>query len=261
MANNEFNIKFDLSQLEEQFSYFKDINKKVAKALDMLAGEAYEKAIKLAQQKLKSRRDTYLKHLSFTKEGQGDNTVYIIMLTEEALWIEDGVKEHNMKDTHLKGKDKVIIPFNHNKNIPSMMPQKQAEMYKEVKSFLKKNKMSLNKPILNKTGSPTISTPGNVKPAASFGSVPSKHVSKKSGKSLLDNLNIYQHESTSKSGKKKITSTAMTFRTLSKDSSDSEWQVPDLKGVKILDEVYDWILQNYEKILQKSLADIIIKGS
>lgn len=257
---NDFNLKFDLSQLQEQMSYFKDLNKNVSKALDNLAGQAYEKAIELAQQKLKSRRDTYLKHLSFTKEGSGDNTVYIIVLSEEALWIEEGVAAHNMKSTHLNGKDKVVIPFQHNKGIPSMMPQKQADMYKEVKSFLKKNKMSLNKPILNKTGSPTISTPGNVKPAASFGSVPSKHVSKKSGKSLLNNLNVYQHESTSQSGKKKTTSTAMTFRTLSRNSSDSEWNVPNLPGAKILDEVYDWILQNYERILQESLANIIITG-
>ncbi len=257
---NDFNIKFDLSPLVEQMSYFKDIDKKLATALDSLAGQAYEKAIELAQQKLKSRRDTYLKHLSFTKQGQGNDTVYLIVLSEEALWIEEGMSAHNMKDTHLNGKDKVIIPFQHNKGMPSMMPKKQAELYKEVKSFLKKNKMSLNKPIMDKAGKSNISSAGNVKPAASFGSVPSKHVSKKTGESVLNRLNVYQHQSQTKTGKTKTTSTAMTFRTLSQNSDKSEWNVPQLPPAKILDEVYDWILQNYEKIMQESIGDVLLKG-
>lgn len=257
----DFEIKFDLNELKEQFDFFKNINKHLSKAMDNLAGQAYEKAIELAQEKLKSRRDTYLKNLSFKKEGQGENTIYYIVLSEKALWIEDGVPAHNMRDTHLNGKDKIIIPFQHNKGQPSMMPQKQADMYKDVKSFLKKQKLSLNKPINDSSGKPILSSPGNVKPAASFGSVPSKHVSKKSGESLLNRLNIYQSNTQDKSGNSKMTTTAMTFRTLSKNSPDDTWNVPELKPVHILDEVYDWILQNYEKILMEQLPDLILKGS
>ncbi len=257
----DFDLKFDLSKLQEQFDFFKNINKNLSQAIDNLAGQAYEKAIELAQQKLKSRRDTYLKHLSFKKEGQGENTIYYIILSEEALWIEDGVPAHNMKDTHLKGKDKVVIPFQHNKGQASMMPQKQADMYKDVKSFLKKQKMSLNKPINDSAGKPILSSPGNIKPAASFGSVPSQHKSKKTGESLLNRLNIYQSATQDKGGKSKMTTTAMTFRTLSKNSPDDAWNVPELKPVHILDEVYDWILQNYEKIMMEQLPDLILKSS
>lgn len=257
----EFDLKFDLSQLEKEFHFFKDINKHLTQAMDNLAGQAYEKAIELAQQKLKSRRNTYLANLSFKKEGSGENTMYYIVLDEKALWIEEGMAAHNMKDTHLKDKDKVIIPFEHNKGQPSMMPKKQQELYGEVKSFLKKQKMSLNKPINDNAGKPILSSPGNVKPAASFGSVPSKHVSKKTGESVLNRLNIYQTATKGANGKEKITKTAITFRTLSKNSGDGEWNVPELKAAKILDEVYSWILQNYQKILMEQLPGLIIQGS
>ncbi len=125
----DFNLKFDLSQLEKELNFFKNINKHLSKAMDNLAGQAYEKAIELAQEKLKSRRDTYLKNLSFKKEGSGSETIYYIILSEPALWIEDGVPAHSMKSTHLKDKEKVIIPFNHNNGQPSMMPQKQQQLF------------------------------------------------------------------------------------------------------------------------------------
>lgn len=256
----DFALQFDLSQLEKEFSFFKNINKQLNQAIDNLAGQAYEKAIELAQQKLKSRRDIFLKNLEFKKEGSGDNTIYTIVLSEPALWIEEGMPAHNMKATHLNGKDKIIIPFKHNKGQPSMMAPKQQELYKDVKSFLKKQKLSLNKPINDNSGKPILSSPGNVRAAASFSKVPSLVKSKKSGESVLNRLNVYQHSTQDKQGKQKITSTAMTFRTLSKNSSDSEWNVPDLKAVKILDEVYSWILENYEKILMEQLPDLILKG-
>ncbi len=258
----DFGIQFDLSQLEKEFNFFKDINKHLNKAVENLAGQAYEQAIKLTQtgsKKLTSRQALYLKNLEFKKEGSGKDAIYIIVLHEPAMWIEEGVKAHNMKDTHLNGKKKVIIPFNHNKSQPSMMAPKQQELFKEVKSFLKKNKVSLNKPINDNSGKPIISSPGNVKPAASFSKVPSKTVSKQSGESVLNRLNVYQHATKDKAGKSKITSTAMTFRTLSENSEG--WDVPDLKAALILDEVYSWILENYEKILMEQLPDLILKGA
>jgi hypothetical protein len=263
----DFGIQFDLSELEKEFNFFKDINKHLNKAIEKLAGEAYEKAIQFVQQgpsKLTSRQAEYLKNLEFKKEGSGKDAMYIIILHEPAMWIEEGVKAHNMKDTHLKGKDKVIIPFNHNKRNAkgevqsSMMAPKQQDLYKEVKSFLKKNKVSLNKPINDNSGKPIISSPGNIKPAASFGKVPSKTVGKNSGESVLNRLNVYQHATKDKSGKSQITSTAMTFRTVSKNSEG--WDVPDLKAALILDKVYSWILENYEKILMEQLPDLILQG-
>jgi hypothetical protein len=255
-----FDLKFDLSQLEKEFNFFKNINKQLSNAMDNLAGQAYEKAIELAQEKLKSRRDPFLNNLEFKKEGSGDRAVYIIVLHDAGLWVEEGVEAHNMKDTHLKGKDKVVIPFNHNKMQSSMMPQKQQQLYKEVKSFLKKQKISMTKPINDNSGKPIISSPGAVKPAASFSKVPSSIKSKKSGESVLNRLNVYQHSTQGKDGKQKVSKTAMTFRTLSKNSGDNEWNVPDLKAANILDEVYSWILENYEKILMEQLPDLILRG-
>ncbi len=256
MANQV--LSFDLSELEREFNFFKDITKHLSDSLENLAAEAYERAVQIANEKLTSRRADYLGALKFYKDKAND--VYVIELNQSAMWIEEGIHLHNMKQTHLKGKDSVIIPFNHNKNIPSMMSSKQQQTYGEIKSFLRKQKVSLTKPIKDTSGAPILSSPGNVKPAASFNKIPSKTVSKKSGESVLNRMQIYQHETKDKQGNSKISKTMITFRTLSKNSKDSEWNVPAQDGVLILDRVYDFILQNYQEILMKSLPDLILSG-
>lgn len=255
-----YGLQFDLSQLEKEFSFFNDINKRLENAIETLAAQAYGQAIKLTQEQLTSRRNTFLENLSFSKEGSGKDAVYVIILNAKAMWIEEGHEAFNLKDT-LKGETSRVVPFKHNSNQPSLQSAKQQQAYSEIKSFLKKNKVSLSKPITNQAGQPILSSPGNVRPAATFSKVPSSTVSKKSGESILNRMNIYQHETTGKGGQKSIQKSIMTFRTVSQNSDTSEWNIPPLKAAKIMDQTYQWILENYEKIISEALVDIIVSGA
>ena len=132
-----------------------------------------------------------------------------------------------------------------------MSSDKQKQILSDVKDFIKSQKLSLNKPM------GTQSMGGKVKPVRSFPTVPSKITNKK-GQSVLNKMNVYQTSMPTKSGGTKTQSTVMTYRTLTSDSDG--WDVPELKGAKILDQVYDWILQNYERILQERLPALILGG-
>lgn len=244
----DFEIKFDLTQLTEQFQFFKDINKKVGLAVDVLAAQAYAKAIELVQQQIRSNRNLYLENLEFTSTGSGDSKVYLIILHESAMFIEQGVKEHSLQSVALKGGEKSrVIPFVNNKNIPSMSSDKQKQILSDVKTFLSSQKMSLNKKIGSGEGK-----------VASFSKVPSQMKSKHSGESVLNRLNVYQTQMPKNGGGTKTQSTAMTFRTLKADGPD--WLIPELKAKLILDQVYDWIIQNYKRILQEQLQFLILNG-
>jgi hypothetical protein len=249
LMSEDFKISFDLTELTKEFKYFKDIEKRVSGAIDVLAAQAYGQAIKLVQQQIRSQRNLYLENLEFTSQGSGDNKVWLIILHENAMWIEEGSKAHTLQEVALKGGAKSrVIPFNNNKNIPSMSSDKQKSIQQDVKKFLNTQKISLNKPIGSVAGK-----------VASFNKVPSKTTSKHSGESVLNRMNLYQTKTISKTGKSTTHTTAMTFRTLSADGTD--WNIPEYKAKKILDQTYDWILTNYEKIVTEQLQLIVVKGN
>lgn len=253
MAGNNFNLEINFDQFKQQVAKISNAGDIFKQALDLVATQAYGEAIRLAQEKLRSTRNLYLENLALEKSNDIKNPTYIIVLREKALWVEEGVAAHNMKKTHLKNKDHVVIPFQHNKNIPSLMSNKQYNIYKEIKSILKQEKISLAKPITNAKGVPVISTVKKITPAAIITNVPSQFKSKATGQSILNNLTIYQNEiKTAKSTK--VQKTIMTFRTLNKQSTG--WNVPELKGAKIFDQVYQWILENYLRIVTEQLGKI-----
>lgn len=253
MANNPFSLNVDFSQFQQQLEKLLNIEPIINKSIEVLAAQAYGAALQKVQEKLRSTRNIYLENLALEKKNQGKDPIYIIVLREKALWIEEGVPAHNLKKTHLKKRNSVIIPFQHNKNQPSLMSEKQQQIYKEIKTVLRKEKISLAKPILNNSGAPIISTVKKITPAAIITNIPSQFKSKSSGESILNNLNVYQHQINTKQGTK-VQKTLMTFRTLNKKSSG--WDIPTLPAAKILDQTYQWILENYLKIIMEQLMRI-----
>jgi len=254
MANDSgFKLDINFDQFRQQLSKISGIENIFLNALDVVAVQAYSEAVRLAQNKLRSTRNLYLENLILEKPKSKKNPVYIIVLRDKATWIEEGVPAHNLKKTHLKNRNSVVIPFKHNQNIPSLMSSKQQVIYNEIKKTLKKEKISLKNPITNTQGVPVISTVKKIIPAAIITDVPSQFKSKQTGKSILNNLTIYQHETKTPKGKS-VQKTIMTFRTLNKNSKG--WDIPELKGVKILDEVFSWILENYLKIITEQLIRI-----
>lgn len=253
MASNGLSVNINFDQFKEQLQKIPKLEQVFRDSLDLVAVQAYAEAIRLVQAKLRSNRNIYLENLALEKSKNKNDPTYIIVLREKALWVEEGVPAHNLKKTHLKNRESVIIPFQHNKNIPSLMSNKQQLIYKEIKSALRKEQINLSRPITNSKGVPVISTLKKITPAAILTNVPSQFKSKATGQSILNNLNIYQHEIKTPKGVK-IQKTLMTFRTLNKNSTG--WNVPELKGVKILDEVYTWILENYTRIIAEKLMNI-----
>ena len=253
MANTGLSVNINFDQFKEQLQKVTKVEQVFRDSLDLVAAQAYAEAIRLVQLKLRSNRNLYLENLSLEKSKNKNDPTYIIILREKALWIEEGVPAHNLKKTHLKNRESVIIPFQHNKNIPSLMSEKQQLIYKEIKSALRKENINLSKPITNIKGLPVLSTAKRVTPAAILTDVPSQFKSRATGQSILNNLNVYQHQIKTPRGNK-VQKTLMTFRTLNKSSTG--WNIPELKGVKILDEVYTWILENYTKVITEKLMNI-----
>lgn len=249
---SNFSFTLDIKPLTDQFAKIKGIDASLKKAIDSLATQAYGEAIRLVQLKLRSNRNLYLENLALDKKQTGGAPEYVIILRDKAMWIEEGLPARNLKDSHLKGKQSVVIPFTHNKNQRSLMSDKQFMIYDEIKAALKQEKISLTRPILNSNGSIALSTVKKIVPAATLVNVPSYFKSKSTGQSILNNLQVYQHQGPGPNAK--VKKTLMTFRTMSANSKG--WDVPELKGVKILDEVYQWILDNYSRIITQSIERI-----
>jgi hypothetical protein len=120
---------------------------------------------------------------------------------------------------------------------------------------MKENKIPLTKPILDKSGKPVISSPSSPRAAAMIKKVNSAYKGSVSGKSVLNNLNIYQTERTNRAGNKVIDRQYFTFRTLSKNSK-AKWTIPARDGIKVFDEIFKWVNENYKKFLDEQLKNI-----
>ncbi len=137
------------------------------------------------------------------------------------------------------------------------MSQQQSKLFTDIKVAMKQNNIPLKKPITDNTGKPVLSTATKPRAAAMIKNVESSIKGSASGESVLNRLNIYQTASKNRNGKDVINKTMLTFRTLSKNSK-SPWQIPARDGIKVLDQVYQWLQSNYERILSESLKNMQI---
>ncbi len=261
MADN-VKVTINVEPLLKTIQNLKELKKPINQSIERLSMAAYNQAIALVNQKLKSDRERgiYLKNLHFEKNSTGGFNTYLIILDEEALFIEDGHPDQDMRKTHLKGREYVRIPFKHSDKVPSGEKSKQGDILREIKTAMKENKVPLTKTILDKSGAPILSTPASPRAAAMIKKVNSVYKGSVSGKSILNNLNVYQTERTNRAGNKAIDRTYLTFRTLSKNSK-AKWVIPGKPGINVFDEIYKWIEQNYNKFMDEQLKnlEIIIK--
>lgn len=257
MASNDIKVTLNLEPLIKTIKQLQELKKPINQSIERLAMAAFDQAVSLANQKLKSdrERNLFLQNLHFEKNKMGGFDSYLIILEEPAMFIEDGAPAIDMRKTHLKGRKYVRIPFKHpGKEIPGMK-DKQQNLVREIKTAMKENKMPLTKPIVNSKGSPIISTPEKPRAAALIKKVNSMYKGSRSGKSILDNLTVYQTERTNNRGNKTIDRQYMTFRTLSNESN-AEWKIPAKKGVDIFSEIYKWIEISYSKFLDDQLKNL-----
>lgn len=255
MANNEIKVTINVEPLIKTIKQLSELKKPINQSIERLAMAAFDQAVALVNQKLKSDRERgiYLKNLHFEKNKTGGFDKYLIILDEPALYIEDGHPDIDMKKTHLKGRDYVRIPFKHKEK--GSEKNKQNDMMREIKTALKENKIPITKPILDKKGSAILSTKENPRAAAMIKRVNSNYKGSVSGQSFLNNLNVYQTERTNRAGNKVIDKTYMTFRTLSKNSK-AKWVIPGKPGINVFDDIYKFIETNYQKFLDEQLKNL-----
>ncbi len=262
MAADNIKVVVNVEPLLKTINSLKELKKPINQSIERLAMAAYNQAIALVNQKLKSDREKgiYLKNLHFEKNSTGGFNTYLIILNEEALFIEDGAPDQDMRKTHLKNRDYVRIPFKHSDKVPAGEKSKQSDIVREIKTAMKENKIPLTKAIVDKNGNPVLSAPGQPRAAAMIKKINSAYKGSVSGQSILNNLNVYQTERINRAGNKTIDRTYLTFRTLSKNSS-AKWIIPGKPGIKIFDEVYKWIETSYQKFMDEQLKnlELIIK--
>lgn len=224
----------------------KEVERDLYDAVEIVARRSEAKTRELAAEQLHSRFNLYDDGLKFQEIGKG---MYLLELDESALWIEEGRDAGSMVDDLLRKNPKISkkgekyksIPFEHSK-LPSQQTQKARQITEMIKTELKKRNIPYKKIEFDKSGNPRLGLIHTIKDIQ--GPKPSK--SAKHG--ALEGLAIYQTKT--KTGK--IKRDIMTFRVV-KESHKQEglWYHPGLEGVQIFDQVYDWALKEFDKILQE----------
>jgi len=246
-SDKYFKLDIDISELTKEFDEIKkDVQKALQDGAESLSNMVHAKVQEMATDKLNTRAKEYKENVTFEEVQKG---VWVVTLLEPALWIEEGLKPYDMKETHLAKNAKVgkdgkrykHIPFDKAKP-PSQQSESANKLTNEIKEHLRANKIPFRKIELNESGSPRLGLLHKF-------SLPSDKPSARSKDPSLKNVQIYQTKDSTGNIRRDI----MTFRTIS-DNSDN-WQHPGLDAVKIFDEAYKWAEQEWTtKILPDILA-------
>jgi len=219
----------------------------------------------LANERLHSRRQKYLDALK--PDIQED--CYVIELDQSALWIEEGVAEHNMLDDllsspkakHAKdGSMYLIVPFDKSPGKGQTgTPAGQMDLVNVLKSEMKARKIPWANTERDDQGRPKIGRlhtfsvedkPLKTQEGPNQGKGPIGSVKQGiTGIPFLRNVNVYQHE---KEGK--VTRSVMTFRIASsKHREQDRWNFPGLTPINIFPDTQEWGIQQIENVILPDL--------
>lgn len=236
MANLKFEI--DAEAIAKEFAEFAlEVEQDLNTAVANLAAITNAKVKEMAQKELHSTRQKYIDALSFAEISPG---LWVVSLDESALWIEEGLPEHDMRPDLLKnakmsknGIQYKVIPFNHSV-APSTLTQPAQEAQAFIKANLKKQGIPFKKIEVNADGSPKV---GKLHSNLNFGGGTQGKGTSQRG----DGVNIYQNKTASGSIRRDV----MTFRTVT-SKSDGKWQYPGLDPKLFLDRAYEEALSLWE---------------
>jgi hypothetical protein len=247
----DFKLEIDAKDIASKFGDLqKEVEATVHKAVAALAASTHAKATELATNKLKSRASIYKDALDFKKI---DKNIWVVSLDmEKAGFIEENRKSGFMDEllrgksakTSSKGKKYAIIPFKHNKN-PSEQTEKAQDLSRQIKDFLKKEKIYSRKLEFNPDGSPKLGLLHRF-------DLDSAKPSSKAKNPALKGVSIYQRMNEHGQVKKEI----MTFRVITEDhKSEGLWNHPGSKGVFIIDECFNWASSTWDTEILPSILD------
>lgn len=241
-----------------------------------LAKTIHARAIDLAGQKLKGRRQMYVQALDvFPADGED---VWIVSLKASARWIDDGQPKHSMLDALLAspktkvskkdGSKYVVVPFDQSpgQGVTTTTPAQQ-DLISTIKSAMKKEGIPFGKietdaagvakvgklHSFSVTGAPLKTKQGPGQGHGPLGSVRQGPT----GIPFLQNVNVYQKpDPKAKKGVKKV---IMTFRIASsKHQGQGRWEHPGNEGVHILEDAAQWGLETWSKEIAPALIDRVM---
>lgn len=271
-------IDIDLSSILELNQTLKPkIDKALQDAARDVSIQAHAKIVELAQQHLHSTRKKYIDSLSIKQENE---STWIIALDKKALWIEEGMEEHEMVDDLLKSKKTktskdgsryLSVPFEHKKGPTEQTPY-QKSLTDTIKAEMKKRNIPYGNLEMDRDGKPKMGLlhkfdimknplktgegPGQGKGAV--GQVRQGPT----GIPFLQGVRVYQKMVADQTGKLHPQKSIMTFRTVSsKHKGTGRWVHPGLKAKLFFDQAEDWIRKEWESkikpmVLEKFYRDI-----
>ena len=253
MTNDKkLKLEIDAEGIANTFGEIRqEVEKAITDATKLASSMSLTKANELAGERLKARRETYLKALSWNEIAPG---FWTVELDESAMWIEDGMEPHSQIEDLLrknykvnkKGEKYKVIPFDQGKN-PSQLNPKGQELVSQVKRELKARGVPYKKLELDSSGNPRLGILHQIK------DIQSEKPSKKAKYGALDGLTISQ---TRDPRTMKVKRNIMTFRVVKESqAADGRWWHPGLRPVNILDDTFAWISKVFDdEILPQALS-------
>lgn len=238
-----------------------------------LAIQSHAHIVESVQEKLHSTREKYLGAMSF---DQVSESTWVISLDKSAMWIEEGMSEHEMIDDLLKsskaktGKDGskfLSVPFQHNKG-PTQQTQAQKDLTDTIKSELSRRQIPYGKLEMDAEGKPKtgllhsfdiMKAPVKTGPGAGQGKGPVGQVRQgPTGVPFLQGIRIYQKQIKNAQGKTSVARSIMTFRTVSsKMKGSGRWVHPGMEARNFFDEAATWALDQWQtKIVPRILEQV-----
>ena len=234
-------------------------------AAQSLAAQAHAHLMEEVQSKLHSTRDKYVEAVHFQ---QVNDDAWVISLDHSAMWIEEGLPEHEMLDNLLKspkakmakdGSKYLVVPFQHNKG-PTQQTSAASDLTQTIKNELKKRQIPYGKIERDEKGRAKLGLihsfdinkdPIKTHDGPGQGHGPKGEVRQGlSGTPFLQSVRIYQKQMKDGSVKKGI----MTFRVASsKHKGTGRWVHPGLEPKRFFDETADWALKAWDTIRDEIL--------
>jgi hypothetical protein len=161
----DLKLDIDITAIEKTVLDFKAFDAELNKAVQTLAAQTHTRILENVQQRLHARRKMYVEALRVPKEVAPG--VFVIVLDEKAVWIEEGMPPHDMVDDLLRkatpgakpprqakdGSLYRIIPFKQNE-APSGQTPGEKLLTDTVKAELKKLRIEWNKVERDPQGKP-----------------------------------------------------------------------------------------------------------
>jgi hypothetical protein len=237
----DLKLSINVDELAQQLQVeVGDIEERVKTAIAGLAAQTHAKVIELVNQNLHSTKGLYIDNLDWHKIEDG---VFVVVLKEPAMFIEEGLSPHSMCDDLLKKNPKISksgdryksIPFGHDKS-ESQVPSALRSLEQTLKTELKKRKIPFKKIEKNADGSPKLGKLHEL-------NIDSDQKGP-TGIPYLQGVNIYQSQS-KETGK--VSRSIMTFRTVSdKHKALGRWFHPGLDPKHFFEQAFAWSQQVWE---------------